>query len=100
MSLNLSLINVAMAAQDNSATFGRVLNPIIDNILLPLVQLVFAIALLVFIYGVAQMIIHKADADANKQGKASVLWGIAGMFIMVTAWGIIHLVSNTVKEFN
>lgn len=93
-----SPVNIAYAA-DNSAAFGRVLDPIISNIVMPLVFLAFAIAVLVFAYGVAKMIISPSDAEAYTRGKWSMLGGLIGIFIMVSAWGIIQLVSNTVGQF-
>ena len=63
MSVVLGIVPVANAA-DNVAAFGNALNPIITNVINPIVQLAFAVAVVVFVYGVIQMIIHGADADA------------------------------------
>ncbi len=87
------------AAASNAAAFGNVLNPIITNVIKPLVMLAFAVATVVFVYGVIQMIIHDADAEAHRKGRWSMLSGVIGMFIMFSAWGIIYIISNTVKGF-
>lgn len=84
------------AAVDMSA-FGRVVDPIIANIVDPIVWLLFAIALVVFAYGVFQMIWSDSE-DSRKKGKLSIIGGLIGMFIMFSAWGIIHLVSDTVMR--
>jgi zinc transporter ZupT len=86
--------------QSNVTAFATVINPIITNVVNPLVEFAFAIALVVFVYGVVQMVIHSTDAEAHKNGKASMLSGIIGMTIMFSAWGIIYIISNTVKSFN
>lgn len=92
-----NIIPIAYAALDSNQ-FGRVVDPIIANIVNPLLILLFAVAVVVFVYGVLQMVIHGDDADARAKGKWSIFGGIIGMFIMLSAWGIIYLVSNTIKS--
>jgi len=100
----MSLLHVfsvypAMAATgDAAAAFGKVIDPIITNVVYPLVALVFAIAILVFAYGVLQIVMNGTDADAHKRGKMAIASGLIGMFIMMSAWGIIYLVSHTVTQ--
>jgi len=79
--------------------FGNAVNPIISNIVYPIIGLMFGVAVLVFVWGVLQMIIHGEDEDARKTGKMTMTYGTLGIFIMVSAWGIIYLVSNTVIGF-
>lgn len=89
------LISHANAAVD-ATKLGNVLNPIIVNIVYPVIALVFGLAILLFVYGIIQMIINGNDPEARKKGQGMILYGSIGMFIMVSAWGIIYLVSNTV----
>lgn len=89
----LDLVPTAFAKVDANA-FGSVLNPIISNIIQPIVGLMFAIAIVVFAYGVFQTV--WGGEEARKAGKLSMIGGIIGMFIMMSAWGIIYLISNTV----
>ena len=35
------------------------------------------------------------DGGDNSEGKQHMIWGIIGMFIMVSIWGIIGLLDNT-----
>ena len=91
---------VAHAATVSPAAFGAVLDPIITNVVNPLVELAFALALIVFVYGVTKMMTHEVGSDEHSQGKQSIIWGLVGLFIMASAWGIINIVANTVKQFN
>jgi len=93
----MSSISIAQAAVDANK-FGQVLDPIISNIVNPVIWLMFGVAIVVFAYGVLQMVIHGDDADARKKGQMSILGGVIGMVIMLSAWGIVYLVSNTVKQ--
>jgi hypothetical protein len=95
----ISLVNTANAA-DVTAAFAGVMEPIVTNVIDPLIWFAFSLATIVFIYGVAQMIINPVDAEAHKKGKMSMLGGLIGLFIMLSAWGIVHLVANTVGQFN
>lgn len=79
--------------------FGKVLGPIISNIVNPIVTLMFMVGLIVFSFGVFEMIYKGGDADARTKGRNHMLGGLIGMVIMLSAWGLIYLVSNTVKEF-
>lgn len=94
-----SLVPVAEAAV-NTAVLGQTLNPIITYIIDPLLMLAFALAVVVFTYGVIQVIIYDTEADEHEKGKRSMYYGVIGIFIMVSAWGIINLVANTVKQFH
>ena len=73
--------------------------PIMSNIVNPVVWLMFGVAAVVFTYGVLQMVIKGNDPEARTSGQKSILYGIIGMFIMVSAWGIVYLISNTIKSF-
>lgn len=88
-------INFAEAAVDMTA-FGNLINPIINNIIYPIVELLFGVAVVVFVYGALQFVFRGEDTDARGKGKSTLLYGTLGMFIMVSAWGIIYLISNTV----
>jgi len=90
-------IHFVEAAVDTTA-FGNLVNPIISNIVYPAVQLLLGVAVVYFVYGVLQFVFGGDDATAREKGKSTILWGSVGIFIMVSAWGIIYLVSNTVKD--
>lgn len=74
---------------------GPIVTKIVDVIIVPIVEVMFLIATLVFIYGIFQMIAKADDANARKDAQNSVLWGVIGMVIMVSVYGIIRVISNT-----
>jgi len=75
-----------------------ILSKIVDQILNPIVALLFAAAFLVFLWGMLQYVVKPDDTDKT-QGKKHMLWGIVGMFIMFSAWGIVELIQNTIASF-
>jgi hypothetical protein len=80
------------------ASFASVINPIIANIVNPVVEFMFALALIVFVWGVVEMLMRGSDATARSTGRNHMLGGIIGIFIMMSAWGIINLISNTLGQ--
>ena len=71
------------------------LNKINQFILNPLILLAFAIAFLVFFWGIFQFIASQTT-DANRdEGKRKIFWGLFGMFIMFAAYGLIRLILGT-----
>lgn len=64
-------------------------------ILNPAIKLGFAVALIVFLYGVFEFIKDSESSDARATGGKHIMWGIIGMFIMIAAGGIINLVCGS-----
>lgn len=62
----------------------------------PIVYFMFAVALLVFIWGVFQYIKDWSSADAKKNGQQHMMWGIIGFVIMLAVFSIIRIIGNTV----
>jgi len=86
-------IPTAFAAPSAAATFVGKVNRYITN---PLIILMFAVALVYFLYGVLQFILNSDKADEREIGKNHMIWGIIGMFIMFAVGAILHLIINTI----
>lgn len=48
-----------------------------------------AVAFLVFVYGVARFIRAAGNEREIKESKNFLIWGVVGLFVLVTIWGII-----------
>lgn len=66
---------------------------LINSVLVPLI---FAIAFIVFLYGIAKTYIfsHGEPAEVSK-GHQIILWGLIGFVVMVSLWGLVNVVANT-----
>lgn len=73
----------------------QVLNRLIEQIVQPVVNLLFVVALLVFFWGIFQMIKGADNEDARADGKRVMLWGTIGLIIMFGAYGIIAVIKGT-----
>jgi hypothetical protein len=70
------------------------LGKIADYILNPLIILGFVIATIFLFYGIAEMI-WKADSSDLNKNRNNVKYGVIGLFIMFSVYGILRLVLNT-----
>lgn len=72
---------------------ARTILYIINNILVPVL---FAVAFIVFLYGVADAyIFSKGDASKVAEGHKLILWGLIAFAVMISLWGLVNVVSNT-----
>jgi uncharacterized membrane protein YidH (DUF202 family) len=66
-----------------------------DNILNPIILLLFALALLYLVWGVVGFIGNAENEEKREVGRQHMIWGVVGMFIMVAVWGIIAILKNS-----
>lgn len=71
-------------------TFIGRITTFINNTLIPLV---FAIALVVFIWGMFWFFIAKNDSEKDK-GKDLAIWAVVAFVLMVSIWGIVNLIAG------
>lgn len=88
----LQLFTVNIAYADGVDDFVYKVNDLILN---PLIGLLFAVALAVFLYGVVEFLMKSEEDEARTKGKKHMLWGIVGLFVMFSVWAILNLVLST-----
>lgn len=76
-------------------TINSLLGKINEFILNPIIILLFVVALVVFFWGLVEFIYKAGSEDGRETGKRNMIWGIVGMVVMVSVYGIIRLVLNT-----
>ena len=79
-------------ASTNAIDFIHKVNSVIIN---PLIRLVFLVALVVFLWGVFGYVKSGDSEDARSTGRRHMLWGIVGMFIMISVFAIMAFILNT-----
>lgn len=59
------------------------------------IPVVAGLTLLVFFWGLVKFIMAVGgDEKAVSEGKNLMIWGIIGLFIMVSIWGILHFLTD------
>lgn len=76
-------------------SFDQVVGDINRTIVNPLIQFAFIVAFVVFIWGVAEFIRNANNPEGRKKGQDHMIWGVLGIVIMVSVFGIINLLINT-----
>ncbi|QQR82514.1 hypothetical protein IPJ70_00085 [Candidatus Campbellbacteria bacterium] len=69
-------------------------------ILQPIIFLLFAVAFVIFFWGIVTSIRDSEDEKERAKGKQSILWGILGMVIMISVFGIIRIITGTIGVEN
>ncbi|MFA7315530.1 MAG: hypothetical protein WC059_01855 [Candidatus Paceibacterota bacterium] len=67
---------------------------IINQILSTLIPILITLAVVYFIWGVIQYTIS-TDEEAKKGARNKIIQGLIGLFLIVSFWGIIKIVSST-----
>ncbi len=67
------------------------------QIINPLITVLFAVAIVVFMFGVIEFLANTDNEEKRDTGKKHMIWGIVGLFIMASAIGIMHLIINTIS---
>ena len=88
--MSLFFTNIAYA--DSVDNFINNVNKLIVN---PLILLLFALALVYFLWGVFEFISNQENEEKKTSGKQHMLWGIIGITIMMGVWTILHIVLDT-----
>jgi hypothetical protein len=66
----------------------------IGNIVNQIIPILFAVALLVFFYGLVKYIF---GAEHNKDSaKKTMIWGVVALFVMASVWGLVRFIGEAV----
>jgi ABC-type Fe3+-siderophore transport system permease subunit len=98
LALSLPLVSFAQTTISNISDVGTFIINLINNVLVPVI---FAVAFIVFLYGVFETFILGAGNDeAKSKGKSLMLWGLIGFFVMVSVWGLVNILTGTINFGN
>ena len=59
------------------------------------VPLFMVIAVAVFLWGIVKYITAAGDEEKSKSAKGYIIYGLIGIFVMVSFWGIIQVFGST-----
>jgi hypothetical protein len=63
----------------------------ITGLLNTVIPLLFAIATVVFLWGVIMYITAGGEEDKRTEGRNYIIYGLIGLFVMVAVWGIVNV---------
>jgi len=83
----------------DTAKLESLIKVINEFILNPIIYFFFGLAVVYLLWGVVEFFLYSDNETKMKQSKSHMFWGLVGMFIMVSVYGIIRIIINTVKSF-
>src|ERR1035437_8635376 len=89
------ILQIIPTAEASIVTLMASVNKVIIN---PLIMFLFALAVVYFLFGLANYLLSPDNEEIRKSSKSHMLWGIIGMFIMISVFGIMTLILNTFGE--
>ncbi len=69
----------------------------LTNIGNTLIQVLIALAVIWIIWNVVRFIMSADDPEKRKSLQGAILWGIVGLFVILSIWGLVNILSNTFR---
>jgi hypothetical protein len=60
-----------------------------------IVPILIGLAIIVFLYGVLRFIFNAGDEAKRSEGKMFIIYGLIGIVIMVSVWGLVGFIQGT-----
>ena len=60
-----------------------------------IIPFLVTLATVSFIWGVIQYFLSPNNEEKRKKGKGFVIWGLVGLFVIISVWGLVGLLSDT-----
>lgn len=73
-----------------------IINRVSREVIKPIITLLITLAVLYFLYGFMEFFTAGDNEEKRTTGKQHMLWGIIGLFIMVSATGILNLICTSI----
>lgn len=78
-------------------TLGSIISKFVSSILQPFLVLVIAWAVISFLMSLFKYL--QGDAAKKEESLKQIGWGILVLFVMVTLWGLVAILSNTFSNW-
>ena len=93
--LALFALSIPMPVLAAPNTFKGLVELLVGIINTAIIPLIFALSLLVFLWGVFQYMFFPYSEERRTQGRQVMMWGVIALTVMASVWGIVKIVSTT-----
>ena len=90
----LPVVAFAGDANVDTSVYG-IINQV-NKVINAIIPFLVGLAVLVIIWGVFNYISGAGDEEKRAQAKQFIIWGVVGVFIMLSVWGLVGILTNTV----
>jgi len=67
----------------------------VQNILDRVVPFIIGLAVFIVIWGIFNYLTRAADEEKRAEAKKYILWGVVGVFCMLSVWGFVNILYNS-----
>jgi hypothetical protein len=81
-----------------SVAFAITLNEVfhtVKQILDIIIPIILTLAVIYFFWGVAKYMMSTGDASKQEEARGVMIYGIIGLFVMVSVWGLVNIIGST-----
>ncbi len=68
----------------------------IDAYMRSIMPFLISVAVFFVFWGLSKFVLNASDESARTDAKNIVLWGVTAVFVMLSFWGLVALIQNTV----
>ncbi|MFZ1074892.1 MAG: hypothetical protein WAN50_00770 [Minisyncoccia bacterium] len=77
-------------------TFAQFVTSVVSVLSTVVVPVIFALAFAAFIWGLQDyFFLHGNDEKARASGRQFALWGILGLVVLLSVWGLVNMLLST-----
>lgn len=91
------IIPVFVFAQ-GSTTFSDFIFGPVSTLIRYLIYIVLALALVVFLWGLAKFILKAESAEERNKGRQLMIWGLIGLFVMFSVTGLVYFIREAIFD--
>lgn len=88
-------VNTAGLCPKNVSNLDGLLSWFHCMVVRALIPLLMGVATFSFIFGVFKFFLNPENVSKQADGKKYITWGLVGLFLMVSMWGIVGVFTNT-----
>lgn len=92
--LNTSVFLALAPLIASAKSIDEIISVVESELINPIKYLLIVAAVVLFLYGVVEMIMGASNEDARTKGKTHMIWGLAGLVIIVAVDSIISVLEN------
>ncbi|PIQ68528.1 MAG: hypothetical protein COV91_03680 [Candidatus Taylorbacteria bacterium CG11_big_fil_rev_8_21_14_0_20_46_11] len=67
----------------------------VQDLIYFIMPIVVTLAVLVILWGIFGYVMHGDEEEKRTQGKQFIIWGIIGLFVMLSIWGLVNVLKST-----
>lgn len=77
------------------ASFDQLFQKFVEIVINPAIAVIFALGFLFFLFGIVEFLWNLQKGGPKEAGKRHMIWGVIGITIMVSVYGILNLLMGT-----